>query len=352
MARSVLEQYQVADFIEWYDAKRLTLNPDFQRRSVWTPDGKSYLIDTLLSGLPMPKVYMRTVVDVVSQKSVRDIVDGQQRIRAILDFAKGHLRLNKRAGEYAALRYEDLDEETKQQFLAYAISVEQLVNASDDDVLQVFARLNSYTVPLNQAELRHAKYQGDFKWKVREVATGLAEFWRRYGILSTRDRLRMLDDQLTAEMFGVVLEGVRDGGQPKINALYDRHDPAFPDADGVASRVRSVVQFIDTKFKDAMQGEVFSRPPQVLILFAAIAHALQGIPSGDLGSDLPARDSTCAIDIDTARDNLALLTEAVLGDSLSRRFIDFVKASSGSTQRIASRRVRFLFLWRALTQPI
>lgn len=352
MAKSVLEQYQVADFIEWHTQKRLRLNPHFQRRRVWTLDGKSYLIDTLLRGLPMPKVYMRTVVDVVSQSSIRDIVDGQQRIAAILDFANGELRLNKRAGEYAGLRYEDLDQERKQEFLSYAIGVEQLINATDDDVLQVFARLNSYTVPLNKAELRHAKYQGDFKWKVREVATGLAEFWRRYGILSTRDRLRMLDDQLTAEMFGVVIEGVRDGGQPKINALYDLYDPDFPMADQVGSRVKSVVEFISAKFKEAMEGEVFSRPPQVLMLFAAVAHALQGIPPGDLDGDMPARDPSGAIDIDVARENLALLTEAVLEESLSPRFVHFVRASSGSTQRIASRRVRFLSLWRALTQRI
>jgi len=97
MVRSVLEQYNVAQFIEWNDKKQLTLNPNFQRRSVWTLDGKSYLVDTLLRGLPMPKVYMRTTIDVSTQRAVRDIVDGQQRMRAILDFAKGELRPNKRA---------------------------------------------------------------------------------------------------------------------------------------------------------------------------------------------------------------------------------------------------------------
>ena len=352
MVKSVLEQYHVADFIDWHEQKRLTLNPDFQRRSVWTPDGKSYLIDTILRGLPMPKIYMRTVIDVVSQSSVRDIVDGQQRIAAILDFAKGHLRLNKRAGEYAGLRYEDIDEETKQRFLSYAISVDQLINASDDEVLQVFARLNSYTVPLNQAELRNAKYQGDFKWKVREVATELGDFWKKYAILSTRDRLRMLDDQLTAEMFGVSLEGVRDGGQPSINKLYDRYDPSFPRADEIASQVKNVVEFTDTEFHEAMRGGVFSRPPQVLMLFAAIAHMLHGIPKGDIGGQLPTRGADPLADLDLARTNLALLTEAVADGSVAGRFADFVKASSGSTQRIASRRVRFLFLWRALAEPI
>lgn len=43
MVTSVRERYHVADFIEGRDKKQLTPNPDYQRRSVWTPDGKSWL---------------------------------------------------------------------------------------------------------------------------------------------------------------------------------------------------------------------------------------------------------------------------------------------------------------------
>ena len=351
MVRSVLEQYNVAQFIEWHEKKQLTLNPNFQRRSVWTLDGKSYLVDTILRGLPVPKVYMRTTINVSTQRAVREIVDGQQRMRAILDFAGGELRLNKRAGEYAGHRYEDLDEELQERFLSYPISVEQLINATDDDVLEVFARLNSYTVPLNAAEVRHAKYQGDFKWKVREVATRLGELWRRYGILSTRDRLRMLDDEMTAEMFSVILEGVRDGGQANINKLYLRYDKDFPQAEDVLRKVYGTVKFLDTKLAEALQGDVFPRPPQFLMLFASVAHALYGIPPGDLRDAHPPGGPNFPMDVHVLRANLALLTEAVLEGPDTEHYRDFVVASLRSTQRIASRRVRFLLLWQALAEP-
>lgn len=350
MVRSVLEQYNVAQFIEWNDKKQLTLNPNFQRRSVWTLDGKSYLVDTLLRGLPMPKVYMRTTIDVSSQRAVRDIVDGQQRMRAILDFAKGDLRLNKRAGEFSGQRYADIGEELQESFLTYPISVEQLINATDDDVLEVFARLNSYTVPLNGAELRHARYQSDFKWKVREAATQLSDFWRKYNVLSTRDRLRMLDDEVTAELFGIILEGVRNGGQPNLKRLYDNHDREFPEADLVAQRVHETIEFLDTQVGQALSGGVFSRPPQLLMLFAVVAHAKFGIPPGEMGDDFP-RDHRVEIDVDTFGQNLAVITNAVLDPAGSDRFLDFVLAST-STQRITSRRLRFRYLWTALTQRL
>ncbi len=151
---SILEQYRIADFLEWHRKKQLVLNPDFQRGSVWTPAARTYLIDTILRQYPIPKVYLRTIVDVTTQQSVREVVDGQQRLRAILDYANDRFVLSSRAGEFAGLGYSDLETEFKERFLSYPIAVGQLLNANDDDVLEVFSRLNSYSVTLNPAEKR------------------------------------------------------------------------------------------------------------------------------------------------------------------------------------------------------
>lgn len=349
---SVLEQYQVADFIEWWKQKRLTINQDFQRRAVWTDPAKSYLIQTILRQMPMPKVYLRTLIDRVSQASVREIVDGQQRLRAILDFGLGKFRLTSRAGEFSGLYYSDLEEELQNTFLSYRISVEQLINADDDDVLEVFARLNSYTVPLNPPELRHARYQGDFKWKVRETTLQLAAFYNKHNVLATRERVRMLDDSLTAELFGVILEGVKDGGQPKITRLYETYDKNFPQAAQTAERVLSVVDYADDTFGELIDGTPFSSGTHFLMLFAAIAHAKFGIPNGDIRTEaIP--DPKAGIDGEVAKANLAVLALAMV-DPPDRQspLLPFVDASSASTQRIASRSVRFLTLYGALSQPL
>ena len=39
--------YSINDFIEWEERKQLEISPKFQRRSVWSPQAKSYLIDTI-----------------------------------------------------------------------------------------------------------------------------------------------------------------------------------------------------------------------------------------------------------------------------------------------------------------
>ena len=84
---SLLEQYRISDFIDWRKQKRLNLNPNFQRGSVWSPAARTFLIDTILRQLPIPKVYLRTNIDVTTKQTIREVVDGQQRIRAILDFS-------------------------------------------------------------------------------------------------------------------------------------------------------------------------------------------------------------------------------------------------------------------------
>jgi hypothetical protein len=51
--------YSVNDFLEWESRSQLELNPRFQRGPVWSPAAKSFLIDTMLRGKPIPKIYMR-----------------------------------------------------------------------------------------------------------------------------------------------------------------------------------------------------------------------------------------------------------------------------------------------------
>ncbi len=308
MVNSALEQYHVADLLEWYQSKRLTLNPDFQRRNVWTQSAKVYLIDTILRRLPIPKVYLRQRVNLETRQSFREVVDGQQRLRAIFDFAEDKLILSKRAGEFAGLRYTTLDADQQENFLSYPMSVEQLINASDSDVLEVFSRLNSYTIPLNGQELRHGKYQGDFKWAVHNTAQRWAVLWDTYGVVSVRDRLRMADDQLMAEMFGIFINGVTSGGRVIIDNLYGNLDKEFPQQEAVTGRVGKTLSHIAENFSSLLTQTSIGRAPHFLMFFAGVSHALLGLPVGGIGTDdMPARDDNVLSDIGQAYSNLSKL---------------------------------------------
>jgi uncharacterized protein with ParB-like and HNH nuclease domain len=83
------------DFVEYDKQRALVLNPIFQRRAVWNEKAKSYLIDTILRGKPIPKIFMRQKINASTKSSIREVVDGQQRLRTILSFINDGFKVSK-----------------------------------------------------------------------------------------------------------------------------------------------------------------------------------------------------------------------------------------------------------------
>ncbi|MFB6599994.1 DUF262 domain-containing protein [Streptomyces diastaticus] len=347
MDQSSPEHYPVADFIKWSNEKELVLNPSFQRGPVWTPTARTYLIDTILHGYPIPKVLMRTHIDRTSHRIFREVVDGQQRLRTIIDFAAGKFKLGIRSKSYRGANYASLPGEIQDKFLAYKITAEQLINATDSDVLEVFARINSYAVPVNAAELRNAKFDTEFSWSVQEKSRKWTELWD-LGILGKRDQVRMIGYSLMAEMYGTLLQGVTDGGEGKIDRLYDRKKSAFPEQEAVEERVDHILSIMFDRVVPSLANEPVVKRPQALMIFAALAHAEYGVPKGDIGDDMPHGGEGLSGSIDRFTSNLTFLNEVLKAEEPPREFERFYNASKSSTQRIASRRERFKVFCEAL----
>src|SRR4051794_17810379 len=80
--------YSVEEFLEWRSAGKLVLSPDFQRGQIWPTPAKAFLIDTILRGYPIPPLHIR-LVQRPERGLVREVIDGQQRIASVLQFADG-----------------------------------------------------------------------------------------------------------------------------------------------------------------------------------------------------------------------------------------------------------------------
>ena len=341
---------QVSDLVQWFRKGELVINEMFQRHSIWTTAAKTYLIDTMLNELPIPKIYIRTMIDPLTQTSKREVVDGQQRVRTFVEFAGDELKLTSRSETFAGKKYSTLDEDDQNKFLSYTISVEQLLNASDDDVIDIFARLNSYTVPLNAAEMRHAKYQTVFKFTVRKASQEFRRFIENYDVFSVQERFRMADDAFMAEVIGVLLEGVKDGGDRYLKNLYERLDEeVFTDDTRrqILGTLRKVFHYLDADLGSVLSGPLH-RHYHLLMLIAAYAHHEFGIPKGDLAS-LPPRSKKLAPS-KLVCERLAKLEQALEAEKPPEKFKDFVKASTAQTNRIASRKVRFAEMAKVLAE--
>ena len=85
----------VADYCLGMSRTEIVVNRNYQRSDkVWPSAAKSYLIETMLLGYPVPKLYLYQVLDLRSRKTYKEIVDGQQRSVAIFQFYNDEFRLN------------------------------------------------------------------------------------------------------------------------------------------------------------------------------------------------------------------------------------------------------------------
>ena len=88
------------------------------------------------------------------------IVDGQQRLRTILEFISGEIEIKSPVKDHENIRnFSDLNDTQKQRFWRYPIVVRDLEDSSDDEIRSLFQRLNKYAMVLNEQELRNARFK-------------------------------------------------------------------------------------------------------------------------------------------------------------------------------------------------
>jgi hypothetical protein len=175
--------------------ERINTNPDFQRPAVWNRSQKQLLVDTILRDYDVPKLYWRKVA---TKPDRYDVVDGQQRLRAIWGFFDGHFQLPKDAdaidGEsVAGIGYKDLPDELRMAFDVYALDVVIIEDSDDDEVREMFLRLQNGT-SLKAQEKRNA-YPGQMGTFVRNLTSH--KFFGRVGFDNARLNYDLIAAQLT-----------------------------------------------------------------------------------------------------------------------------------------------------------
>jgi hypothetical protein len=238
----------VLELLEMLERRELIVNDEYQRGSGLWPDGPaSYFIETLLEGFPFPKLYLYEYLTRPERRIRKEIVDGQQRINTIKRFHDNKLRLTSDS-KYAGQTFDDLEEDLKDAFLTYALPVDIIRNANTADILQMFRRMNAYTLPLNEAERRHSSFQGEFKWFVNRTADDLEEFFVEYGVFTTREILRMADAEFITECILAIEKGIVSTSSSDLRRIYESYDNAFPHSDDYSKKITSSVQYITEHF--------------------------------------------------------------------------------------------------------
>lgn len=168
----------------WSDERRnIDLEPPYQRRGrVWSNIEKAFLIDSVLNGYDVPKIYIADFTYFPSAlnhaKKAYAVIDGRQRFEAFFDFfddrfglSEGFVYLEDSSIRIEGLNYSQLKSrhpKIASRFENFNLSVMSVITDDEARINDLFVRLNT-SKPLSGAEIRNAM-AGDVPVMIREIA--------------------------------------------------------------------------------------------------------------------------------------------------------------------------------------
>jgi len=253
--------------------------PSYQRGLVWSKSKKQLLMDSILRRYDIPKLYLRAV-DKPPYKY--EVVDGQQRLRAIWEFCEDNFALSTECDLVhghivAGKRFSELPNDLVDEFQTYELSFVILEDTTEDEVEEMFTRLNNGET-LTAAEKRNAM-PGDMKDFVRELA-----FHPLFGKVPFKNT-RYAFDQVCAQMTCLELAGAPTDTKAKdLKKMYEDY-VRFQKNGPVARKIKRVLNFLDTAF---IEKTPELRRQNVVSLFLLVSELMEKYAIG--GKEATLRD--------------------------------------------------------------
>ena len=241
-----IEHWPLLTFKEY--EKDINPNPTYQRTAVWKSGQKQLLIDSILRKIDIPKLYLR---ETNTNGFIYEIIDGQQRMRALWEFLSNHYSLSDESEpiplgsdlfDVTDCTYANLPTKIKiERIHKYTLDVVIIQQASEDEIADLFYRLNNGT-PLKPAEVRNAM-PGEMTESIRQITKH--SFFSKVSF----SRSRYAHDQVAAQMMLLELSGsptdIQDRLLSKMYADYQKKEPHSS-----IDRMRRILTILDKVFPE------------------------------------------------------------------------------------------------------
>ncbi|MCT3947834.1 DUF262 domain-containing protein [Elizabethkingia anophelis] len=243
----------------------LDTSPNFQRKLVWKKQHKYSFIETILLNFPFPEIYIASAeVDIVNLRAIEIVVDGQQRLNAIVDYIKGR---NDFAEQNKITSFKSLNDDEKKEFLNYPVSVKDLKDIGDENIKEIFRRINSTEYSLNANEIINAQFgDGEFAifckqladkdFQVKEEMTDIRilnedrelvnKFFFDNKIFTENDVKRMFDSQYLMLLSATILDGKYFGRNTRINHYLEKYNAEFSGYEEVLKKLINSIKLINS----------------------------------------------------------------------------------------------------------
>ncbi|MBB6476467.1 DUF262 domain-containing protein [Sphaerisporangium rubeum] len=254
----------------WYSEQKLLINRRYQRKLVWTLEEKQKLIESLLKKYPIPAILLAE-----REHGTYEVIDGLQRLHTIVSFIETAFAT--KGGEYFDVAQfvtaknrasseifsitagKVLSASEVGAFLDYSTAIYVMRGASDDEIDDVFSRINTYGHRLSEQERRQAGVQDEFSTLVRLLSCDIRGdasndiltlekmpsisidlpktkhgyeveadqvFWVEHGILRSTDLRDSMDEQCIADICGSIVGGqLLERSKDALDQIYETASP-------------------------------------------------------------------------------------------------------------------------------
>lgn len=164
----------IKDIISSVEDGSIILTPEYQRNYLWDNKKSSKLIESILLNIPIPVIYASE-----EQSGKWNIVDGLQRLNTLKRFYNDEFKLTglEVLSELNGKRYSSLSDNLKSKIDRGDLSIILLLDSSSPDIqYDIFMRLNTGAVQLNEQELRNCLYRGSLNDLIKNEMINNADF--------------------------------------------------------------------------------------------------------------------------------------------------------------------------------
>src|SRR4030043_999757 len=280
MAKIQLSQrmYSILDIVRLLKSRELSIQPKYQRRRTgWPLTAKTALIDTIMNNFPLPPIYLRDFVNDEGKRR-KEIIDGQQRISTIVEFYNNEFNLSKNIFDenFVGLTYSQLPRSEQQMIEDFEVSFISVKGASESDIISIFSRLNSFSLPLNTQEKRNSLYAGEMKTLIYEIAAEYHTFWLVFKILTPNMIARMADASLVSDIIYTLMQGIKSASSPAVDRMYGEYDDDLPIKKEIYNNFNSVITVLGNLFESQHIKNVFKPKFMFFSIFLVVYARLFG----------------------------------------------------------------------------
>lgn len=205
-----IKEWCLNDLISKYDNNEINLNPPYQRGDIWSLPAKKRLIESIKLKFPLPLFFLYK-----NSHGLYDMVDGQQRTRTIVGYARGFFPdLNK-------ITIDDSDQDF--YYNEYKIAVCIITEVEDGEIEDFYYRVNKFGTKLNRPEILKAQFGNSVLQKLVESISSSPQF-TSLQLFSSTTLNRLNDLDFIGELLTLIKYGITD---KKITVDRFYQDAAF-----------------------------------------------------------------------------------------------------------------------------